>query len=175
MTAGNRIVLSIAVALTLVATAGCNRNMSDLKAYVAKVEARKSSKIEPLPKFRTFASFAYVPGDRREPFQPEHNDDAPQHKISGLQPDRARPRQPLEQFPLGSLDMVGTLTADGRIYALIRSPDGIVHRTAAGNYAGQNYGKIIDITNTQIKLIEIIPDGFGGFVKRPASIVMSEK
>ncbi len=170
-----RIALAATATLAIALTAGCGHSMSNLKAYVAKINARKSNRIEPLPKFRTFASFAYEPGDRREPFEPIRHDDAPVHKDNGIRPDMDRPRDPLEKFPLGSLEMLGTLRASGHTYALIHAPDGIVHRAPVGTHAGQNYGEIIKITDTQVALIEIIPDGLGGYEKRPAAIVMSKK
>ena len=70
--------------------------------------------------------------------------------------------------------MVGTLQRQSDRYALILAPDGILHRVTYGNHAGQNYGEITVITDAEVQLIEIIPDGFGGFMNRPASIALSE-
>lgn len=172
-----RIAFVVAASLTLMASAGCSRDMSDLKTYVERVKAQKSTKIEPLPEIRTFETFAYVPDARREPFRPAKDEEAEeiQRPVSDLRPDANRPRQPLEQFPVGGLNMLGTLEYGGRTYALIRSPDGIVHRATVGEYAGQNYGKIINITDTQVALVEIVPDGFGGYAKRPTTIALSEQ
>ena len=166
---------------TLTATAlllaGCSNDMSDLEQYVAEIKARKSSNVEPLPQIRQYEPFEYVGIGRRDPFEPQ----GPTGPVAGaaspenaLRPDLNRNREPLEEFPLDGLRMVGTLRTPSGIFALIREPEGIVHRVSYGNYLGQNYGKIVDISEAEVSLEEIIPDGFGGYMKRPASIALSE-
>ena len=93
---------------------------------------------------------------------------------NGIKPDFDRPTEPLEEFPLDSLRMVGTLEQREDQWALINDTDGTIHRVQPGNYAGQNHGKIIRITDFEIELTEIIPDGIGGWVERQSSIAISE-
>ena len=162
--------------LCLAGLTACGRDTSELEAYIAEVKARKSTVVEPIPQIRKFEPFEYLAADRRDPFTPQAQD-APNSGPSpenSLRPDANRNREALEEFPLDSLRMVGTLSTQRATYALIRAPDGIVHRVAVGNYLGQNYGKITGITEAEVKLEEIIPDGFGGFMKRSASIALSE-
>ena len=168
---------SCLIALSGLVLTACSRDMSDLQQYVNEIKARKSSQVEPLPQIQQYEPFEYESTGRRDPFEPQR----PSGPVSGaespenaLRPDLNRNREPLEEFPLDGLRMVGTLRIQGTTYALIREPDGIVHRVSPGNYMGQNYGKIIGISEAEVRLEEIIPDGFGGYMKRPASIALSE-
>jgi len=70
--------------------------------------------------------------------------------------------------------MVGTLKLEGRVYGLVRTKDGLVHRVTVGNYLGQADGKITDITPSKISLVEIVPDGLGGYMERPAGLALNE-
>ena len=159
----------------VVGLAGCSRDNSDLRDYIAEVKARKSSVVEPLPQIRQYEPFEYISTDRRDPFTPVVQE-APSGPTpeNSLRPNENRNREALEEFPLDGLRMVGTLSTDQATFALVRAPDGIVHRVSLGNYMGQNYGKITSITEAEVTLEEIIPDGFGGYMKRSASIALSE-
>jgi type IV pilus assembly protein PilP len=93
---------------------------------------------------------------------------------SSVRPDSKRNREFLEQFSLDTLRMVGTLKLGGGNFALVQTKDGLVQRVLPGNYMGQNDGKVIDVSPTKITLIEIVPDGVGGYMERPASLALSE-
>lgn len=175
MTAARRFLLLLPALLALALVTGCGNDMSDLKSYVAKIKARKSSDIEPIPEIRPYEPFAYKPDDRRQPFTPITQDQGPpEHSNSQISPNFGRNREPLEEFPLDALRMAGTLKIAGTTYALVKAPDGIVHRVTVGDHMGQNFGQIVAIDDTRIKLIEIVPDGLGGYMKRSASIAQSE-
>jgi Tfp pilus assembly protein PilP len=103
------------------------------------------------------------------PTAPARNDLA-----AGLRPDVKRPREFLEQFPLDTMRMVGTLQLQGRSYGLVQGKDGLVHRVLPGNYVGQNDGRIVGISPTKITVIEIVPDGLGGYIERPAALALTE-
>lgn len=159
--------------------AACTSNhTSDLEAYVAEVKGQQKSSIEPIPEFEPYESFTYAANDLRDPFtQPDF---APRQHVdgktstSGISPDFDRPTEPLEEQPLDSLRMVGTLEQDDETWALINDTEGTIHRVQVGNYAGQNHGKITRITEFDIELVEIIPDGIGGWIERQAAISISE-
>ena len=140
-----------------------------------EVKARPGGRIPPLPDVVPAPTFTYEPGDRRSPFVP----DTPQTRVSNNPnavqgPDPDRPREFLEQFPLDTLRMVGTLEMGNGEFGLVQTSDGLVHRVTVGNYLGQNYGKITDITDAEIQLVEIIPDGLGGYLERPAEVGLSD-
>jgi type IV pilus assembly protein PilP len=169
-------VVRIVVMLVLGASlSGCLHNMDDLTAYIQEVRARKTTKIEPIPQMKPYQAFAYVTGSRRDPFLPT----APQRESgsnvnASLRPDLNRNKEPLEEFPLDALQMVGLIDFKGKAYAMVKAPDGVVHRVSVGDHMGQNYGTITKISASEIGLTEIIPDGFGGWVERPASLALAD-
>lgn len=154
--------------------AGCSDRMQDLRQYVAQVKARKGGAIPPLPQIKPFETFTYEDANLRSPFVPQlqtfANAGGRGGAGIGIHPNFNRPRQYLEQFPLDSLKMMGTLRYGDRLYALVRDGDGVVHRVSVGNYMGQNYGKIIAITDNSIKLREIVPDGQGRWMERMTTV-----
>lgn len=152
--------------------AGCFGGNDDLQRYVAEVKARKKTQIEPLPQMKQYEPFAYVVGDRRDPFSPTLA--ARDRGDGGIRPDLNRNKEPLEEFPLDGLRFVGVVTYEKRIYALIKAPDGVIHRVTVGDHMGQNYGRITKVTEPEVTLAEIIPDGFGGFIERPATLAAAE-
>jgi len=164
--------------LALSMLAGCGDRMGDLREYTNQVKARKGGHIEPLPQIKPFETFLYSDQDQRSPFVPQlqalNNNVAKGSSTTGLHPDFNRNREYLEQFPLDGLKMMGTLTVSGTLFALVKDSDNILHRVADGNYMGQNYGKIISITDSEIKLREIVPDGQGGWSERVTTVTLSE-
>jgi type IV pilus assembly protein PilP len=160
------------IALGLTACGGAN---DDLRAYIDEVKARPGGRIDPLPQIKPAPTFTYEPGARRSPFLP----DLPQRRVSTDPnaidgPDRNRPREFLEQFPLDTLRMVGTLADRRASFGLVQTTDGLVHRVGVGNHMGQNYGRIVAISDSEIQLVEIISDGLGGFLERPAAIALAD-
>jgi len=165
----------IAVGLVAAALSACGGRDDDLRAYIDEVKARPGGRIEPLPPVEPAPTYAYEPGARRSPFTP----DAPQRRLSNDPnavdgPDQDRPREFLEQFPLDTLRMVGTLADRRASFGLVQTTDGLVHRVAVGNHMGQNYGRIVSITDSEIQLVEIISDGLGGYLERPAAIGLAD-
>ena len=167
-----RSVLLVVLAAALTA---CGGGADDLRAYIDEVKARPGGRIPPLPDVVPAPTFSYEPGDRRSPFVP----DTPQVRVSNNPsavqgPDPSRPREFLEQFPLDTLRMVGTLQMNSGAFGLVQTSDGLVHRVTVGNHLGQNYGRITDISDAEIQLVEIIPDGLGGYLERPAAVGLSD-
>ena len=165
----------LTAAALLSALSACGRGTDDLRAYIDEVKARPGGRIDPLPQVRPAPTFAYEAGDRRSPFVP----DTPQRRVSENPnavdvPDQNRPREFLEQFPLDTLQMVGTLADRRASFGLVQTADGLVHRVTVGNHMGQNYGRIVAITDSQIQLVEIISDGLGGYLERPAAIGLAD-
>lgn len=172
------------LSMTLIAffLTGCSGgNFNDLQEYIDQVKSSSKGRIEPLPEFVPVENFAYAASDLPDPFvswetRASLAAKAEQKASSGggLQPDLGRRREPLEAFPLDTLRMVGTLEKDGKRSALVQSPDGLVSRIVVGNYLGQNYGQVVSIGQDQVELVEIVPDGLGSWVKRPASLAIVE-
>lgn len=154
---------------------GCSSDMDDLDRYINEVKARPGGRIEPLPEITPYEVFTYTADVEglRSPFVP----DSPQVASGGsggTRPDRDRSREFLEQFPLDTLAMVGTLELGAQTYGLLQTRDGLIHRVQPGNYIGQNDGRIVAITESEIRLVEIISDGIGGYLERDAAIGLSD-
>ncbi|MFO7530568.1 MAG: pilus assembly protein PilP [Marinobacter sp.] len=152
---------------------------SDLDQFMTETRAKPRGHVEPLPEFKAYEAFTYSAADRRAPFEPPVDvqltmvDDQP---VSDVEPDLDRPREVLENFDLKELSMVGTLQGPtGNLFALIRDSSGGIHRVRSGNYIGRNYGRIVGVNETRIELIEIVPNGSGGWVERPRSLSMDEE
>jgi len=166
-----------ALLLVLTLLSGCGDDLGDLQAHVDDVKAKKPSGIEPLPKVKPYKSFSYVAENRRDPFDSSIIADLTQaggpRGDPSLRPDPNRIPEFLESFPLDTLRMVGTLELTGDLWALVKTPDGTIQRVREGNYAGHNNGQITKITDDEILLAEIVPDGFEGWMERESSIALS--
>ena len=162
------------IALSTLSLAGCSSRVDVVNGRMQEIRNQPAQPISPAPVFLPVPSFGYSAQQLRSPFLPDSL--AMELKVMAgkrVQPDLARPPQFLEQFPIESLLMKGTMkNVKGSLYALIQAPEGGVVRVEKGNYMGKNYGRIVDISQSQITVIEIVPDGRDGFVERPRNLVM---
>ncbi len=156
------------VLLGLVA-AGCSGGQSDLQKWIADTKKKPGGRIQALPEVKPYESFVYSAGNMRSPFQPQGASGQ-----ASLRPSTRRNREFLENFSLDTLKMVGTFKVGNNFYGLVQSKDGLVHKVQPGNYLGQNDGKVTEITGGKISLVEIIPDGLGGYIERPASLALTD-
>jgi type IV pilus assembly protein PilP len=152
--------------------AGCSSADDDLAHFIEETKHEPGGRVEPLPEVKPYETFTYAAADLRSPFLPSSPGSGA--GLAGVRPDQKRNREFLEQFSLDTLKMVGTLKLEGRVYGLVRTKDGLVHRVTVGNYLGQADGKITDITPSKISLVEIVPDGLGGYMERPAGLALNE-
>jgi type IV pilus assembly protein PilP len=150
---------------------GCSSRDDDLTHFIEATKKEPGGRVEPLPEVKPYESFVYASNAARSPFQPGG---AASGAGSGVRPDSKRNREFLEQYSLDTLKMVGTLKLAGRTFALIQTKDGLVHRVTEGNYLGQAEGKITEIAPSKIVLVEIVPDGLGGYMERPAALALNQ-
>ena len=150
--------------------AGCSGRDSDLDHFIAATKKEPGGRVEPLPEIKPYDSYAYSSSAMRSPFVPggSHGDH------NGPRPEVQRNREFLEQFSLDTLKMVGTLKLNGHDYGLVQVADGRVQRVLVGNHLGQNDGRITDIVPNKISVIELVPDGLGGYIERPAALGLNE-
>lgn len=163
-------------AFALLSGCGGDGSFSDLQAYMDEVRARPKGAIEPLPKFQPYEAFTYGAASLRSPFQPSVKIDIlnQQKGSKNVKPDETRIKQFLEGFNIEVFEMVGTLSNDQGMYALVRGAGG-VHRVKVGDYLGRNHGHVVGIDEAEIEVIEIVPDGEGGWLERPRSIPLKER
>lgn len=152
--------------------AGCAGDLDELKQKVAEIRAKPGERIEPLPEIKPYEAFKYDASTERSPFIPSAS--AKSALATSARPDVKRPREFLEQFPLDTLAMVGTLQKQGRTYGLLQGKDGLVHRVQVGSYVGQADGRVTGITGTRVSVIELVADGLGGYIERPAALTLKE-
>lgn len=166
----------IAMALSLSGCFGSN-DTSDIQAFIDDVSSRPRGSIEPIPVFKPYQSFIYSASSLRSPFeQPVQTDPDVEIKTKGssVKPDLDRPKEHLEFFTLSELAMVGTIQGkDRNLWALIKDGDGSIVRVKKGQHMGQNHGRVVNLSQTKISLIEIVPDGLGGWVERPKTIALN--
>ena len=164
-----KILTAAGIAATL-ALAGCGDGLDDLRADIAKAKQRPGGRIQPLPEVRPYVSYEYQMTDHRSPFLQSLAGENP----TGPRPDSQRAREYLEQFPLDTLKMVGTLRLGGGNYGLVQTKDGLIHRVLPGNHLGQNDGRVMSVNDAKITLVEIVPDGLGGYLERPAALALAD-
>ncbi len=154
----------------------CAQDSADLRAYVAEVKSRPGGKLldipnPPLPptipdisqKSDPFKSFlADELANTARPIDPKDPPWSP------------RNHEELERYALDSLRMVGTLEQQKEQWGLIRDPDGVIHRVKTGNFMGQNHGKILEVSERRIHLMEKVPDGRGSWDERDAELSLTE-
>ncbi len=150
----------------------CNEGTyGDLEEFVNKSGEGLHGKVDPLPEIKPFIKFTYEAFDIADPFSARRGG-ASKENQNALQPDLKRRKEILENFPVENLAMVGTLQRDRHIFALIRTPDNTVHRVKVGNYMGQNFGLITGISETEVKLKEIIQDSANDWTERLGTLML---
>ncbi len=163
-----RIGLAALACAALAVLNACSSADDQLQQFINQVNHEPGGRVEPLPEVKPYQTFIYAAASLRSPFVPSGPASG-----STLRPDAKRNREFLEQFSLDTLKMVGTLRLGGQIYGLIETRGGLVNRVLPGNYIGQNDGKITSITTSKILIREIVPDGTGGYIERPAALALS--
>lgn len=160
--------------VALVVLGGCSSEIDELRKFVRESDKGLPRKVEPLPAVKPFEPFAYEGFDLPDPFKPRKLTAPKDGPGGGIAPDLNRRKEPLEAFPLEQLKMVGTLSQGTDNYALVRA-DKTLYRVKKGNYMGQNFGLITDVTDTEIKLKEIVQDSAGDWAERQSVLPLLEE
>lgn len=142
---------------------------SELKQFVKNSDNLPHSRIEPLPDVKPYEPFNYDAYSLIDPFKPRKIE-PPKSAGGGPQPDLTRRKEPLEAYPIENLRMVGMLQQNKANYALVKSPDNNLFRVKVGNYLGQNFGLITEISESTIKLKEIVQDSGGDWAERMSTM-----
>jgi len=151
--------LFLSAALLLTGCGGEDNKMQKTHEFVASVEQTKGNKIDPLPHFT-------IPQLPPHSTIPQRNPFAPGVENQQVKPDTNHAKGPLESFPLADLHFVGTLSGSDQLWGLISVPSGAVYNISKGQYIGQNYGKVVQITPQKIIIEETVSDGLGGWTTR---------
>jgi type IV pilus assembly protein PilP len=156
---------------------GCGSDgLEEVREFVKNAHADKKPKVEPLPELKTQETFVYAATGLVDPFSVANL--KPQSLgpkgAGGPRPDPTRRKEPLEDYPLDSLKMVGTLVRGKQAWAIVQAPDGTVHRAKKGDHLGQNFGMVTKVTEEKVDLIELIQSSLGDWVEREANLSLAE-
>ncbi len=156
--------------------AGCGgEEFQDLRDFVKNAGADMRGKVEPPPDIKPYEPFTYDNDTALpDPFKPRKPEARNANRSGQNQPNFDRPKEELEDFPLESLKMVGYLSQKNVNYAVIRSGEGKVYRVKPGNYIGQNFGQITSITETEVKIKEMVQDSAGDWSERESTLQLAE-
>ena len=168
--------LSLALLCSLALSACSGGDFSDLDEFMEEKRARPGGIIAPIPTFKAYEAFAYSATALRSPFDRpiEVRQITQLQAVASIKPDPNRVKEFLEQFTFDSLRMVGTLEREDINWILVKDPEGGVHRVKMGNFLGRNHGKIVDMGDTFVAVVEIVSDGTkDGWVERPRTIKLS--
>ena len=167
--------LGLACVVLLAACSG--EQHSDLKAELNEMTKGLRGRVDPLPQVRPYEPVPYQAENEVDPFRPDRIEVAAAAgsaaAASGKQPDLDRPKEPLEAFPLESIQMVGSLTQGRETYGLVKAGPNL-YRVRKGNYMGQNFGVITGIDEAQISLKELIQEGSGEWIERSSTLQLQE-
>lgn len=175
----SRRALALAAVMAL-PLAGCGDPNTEVRAWMAEVAERTKPEIDPLPVLEPPEEFVYARAGLEDPFADRLQEEtvpeqAQAHDGDGVAPDPLRPREALEAFPFDSLRMVGTMSRQEQLWALVRAPDDTINRVAVGNYLGQNHGRVTRVDAERVEVVEIVPTGTGRWVEREASLALTEQ
>jgi len=170
----NKKILLISLCLLILSISACTQHgYGDLEEFVNNAGNGMQGQYDQFPAVKPYESFVYDAFELPSPFVPRKNEQV-RSMGSDIQPDLTRKKELLESYPLESLSMVGTLQQSSEIFALIKSPEGALHRVRKGNYLGQDFGKIARITENEVILLEIVQDGVNDWSERLSTLLLKD-
>jgi type IV pilus assembly protein PilP len=166
---------TLTIALVSLALAACGGEQhSDLRQFVKDSDNLPRGRIPPLPEVKPYEPFPYNAYDLTDPFKPRKTEIVAKQQKPRPELDPNRRREPLEAFALETLKMVGTLQQKKEFYAVVKTPDNRLFRVKPGNFIGQNFGRITDISESTIKLKELIQDSGGDWKEEERALQLQE-
>jgi type IV pilus assembly protein PilP len=168
--------------LVLLALSGCgSSSQEELQQWMAEQKSQIRPKVTPIAEPKQFKPENYTQISTVEPFSKEKltqaiKRDSAQATVNGalVAPELVRRKEALESYPLDAMALVGSLTKEGRPVALVKV-DNLLYQVRPGNYLGQNYGRVTNISETEVTLREIVQDAVGEWIERPATLQLQER
>lgn len=172
-----RLPLISAALLSAALLSGCGQQHEDLREWMAQQRASMHPRIKPIEPPKPFIPAVYDPTIGTDPFSTTKLEVGVRQEVQQLNPllqaELARPKQPLEAYSLDQIQMVGSVKIKGQQYALLKAGN-LLYRAHVGEYAGQHFGKIIKITDSEVDLRELVQDATGDWVEHPATLQLQE-
>jgi type IV pilus assembly protein PilP len=161
----------------MAALAGCDGDQQALQVWMDETRRNTPPVHEIIAEPKRFEPFRYQAATQVDPFSTAKLQGAIEklaaRNLSGLKPDTARRREPLETFPLESVKLVGNLQ-QGKVNVALVEVEKLVYQARVGNYIGQNFGKVTRISETEVNLKELVQDAVGDWVERETSLRLQE-
>ena len=175
-TLAHRVTAALGAAALVLAGCGGDEH-GDLKQELAQLTKDFRGQVPPLPQVKPYEPVPYTAEGQVDPFRSDRIEVA---QIGPRGPDKSkiaehekRIKEPLEAFPLESIQMLGTITQDKETFALVKAGPNL-YRVKKGNYMGQNFGVITAIDEGQIRLKELVQDSGGEWVERASALQLVE-
>ena len=169
-----------ALAWVVLALTGCGGgNEAELRTWMDETRKTMRPTTQPVPEPKQFTPFAYESKALIDPFDQQKmilaaaRQAQSRSSTSSIRPDLDRRREMLEGYALDQLKMVGTLRQSGNQVALIDAA-GQTFMVRRGNYLGQNFGLVTNISETEVDLKEIVQDAAGEWIERPTKLELQE-
>jgi type IV pilus assembly protein PilP len=173
----SRAVVSVVPALA-VTLSGCGANQEELQQWMEQQRREVKPSIQPLSPPKKFDPQPYLVADAVEPFSSQKLSVAIKQEVrqpnSLLASELNRRKEPLEAYPLDSMQMVGSVNKQGQPVALLRV-DNLLYQVKIADHLGQNYGKIVKISETDVVLREIVQDAAGEWIERTSTLQLQER
>ncbi len=168
----------VAALLSAATVAGCGAELDELQQWMEQQKREAKPNVAPLQPPKKFDPQPYAAADTVEPFSTQklavalkRDERAPSSLLAG---ELKRRKEPLEAYPLDSMNMVGSVNKQGRPFALLRV-DGLLYQVKVGDYMGQNYGRVLRIGDTDLVLREVVQDAAGEWIERNSTLQLLER
>lgn len=173
-----RVPVVLGAVLAALALAGCGAELDELQAWMDQQKREVKPNVPPLTPPKKFDPQPYAAADAVDPFSTQklavalkRDERAPSSLLAA---ELKRRKEPLEAYPLDSMSMVGSLNKRGQPYALLRV-EGLLYQVKAGDYIGQNYGRVLKVSETELVLREVAQDAAGEWIERNTSLQLVEQ
>lgn len=174
----NTIRITQSALILLASLVGCSgEEHQELRAWMREQEQGMRGRVDPLPVVRPYEPLVYDVGGALEPFSPVKAKVEGDRKGASL-PDMNRPREPLEDFSLETLKLVGIFQDKNRLFGQVIA-NGRGYQVKVGSYAGQNFGRVVRIVTTKneerIVVKELVKDADDQWVERESELLLDNR
>ena len=161
------------VVLAAATLAGCGAELDELQQWMEQQRREVKPNVPPLQPPKIFDPQPYAAADAVEPFSTQklavalrRDEREPSSLLAG---ELKRRKEPLEAYPTDSMTMVGSVIKQGRPFALLRV-EGLLYQVKVGDYMGQNYGRVVRISESDLVLREVVQDAAGEWIERNSTL-----